>query len=305
MVVVVVVVAVVVGENGSGRVGVIESVIIDAVGVMKIRIVIRTVVRIGIVLGLLCRLSVAIARIEVGGMIGIEMVETTVVMTGTEGIGIAGIAETETIGIGTTVIPADTGTVTRDRIVGIHIIAVHHRLLVGTRTVVHHHLPVDRILIDSVHQRATATTGDPATSTVVLEIHTVETTHPTAQALLTATARKPKTSKKTANAISQRCNPTPRTWKTRVVSASRTSPPWKTGSANRMTRRGLNAVSLLDSCIGSCRARGWMIGLRGVGEGWLLREMRIDFDQASSIVFVLEWDRRWLLSRLYFSSCLH
>ena len=45
-----------------------------------------------------------------------------------------------------------------------------------------------------------------------------------------------------------------------------------------------------------------MIGLRGVGEGWLLREMRIDFDQASSIVFVLEWNWRWLLSRLSFSS---
>lgn len=164
-----------VGENGSVRMAVIESVIINAVEVMKTRIVIRTVVRIDIVRGLLCRLSVATARIEVGGMIGIE---TIVVMTGTEGTGIAGIAEIEKTGIGTTVIRADTEIVMRDRIVGIC-------------TIVHHHLPVDRTLI-GVHLR-TATTGDPATSTVILEIHTVETAHPTAQALTTATAPKPKT----------------------------------------------------------------------------------------------------------------
>lgn len=168
-------VVVVVGESGSGKVGVIESVIINAVEVMKTRIVIRTVVRIDIVRGLLCRLSVAIARTEVGGMIGIE---TTVAMTGTEGTEIAGIAETETTGIGTTVIRADTGIVMRGHIVGIRTIVVHH------------HLPVDRTLIDSVHQSATATTGDPATSTAVLEIRTMETAHPTAQAQITATAPK-------------------------------------------------------------------------------------------------------------------
>lgn len=169
-----------VGESVSGRVGVIvtESGIIDAVEVMRIRIVIRTVARIDIVLGLLCRLSVAIVHIGVGEMIGIE---TTVVMTVTEGTGIAGIAETEMTEIGTIVIRADAGTVTRDRIVGIRTIVVHRRL------------PVDRTLIDSAHQKATATTGDPVTSIVVLETRTVETANPTAQALITATAPKPKT----------------------------------------------------------------------------------------------------------------
>ena len=171
---------VVVGESGSGRVGVIvtESGIIDAVEAMRIRIVIRTVVRIDIVLGLLCRLSVAIVHIGVGEMIGIE---TTVVMTVTEGTGIAGIAETEMTEIGTIVIRADAGTVTRDRIVGIRTIVVHRRL------------PVDQTLIDSAHQKATATTGDPVTSIVVLETRTVETANPTAQAVITATAPKPKT----------------------------------------------------------------------------------------------------------------
>ena len=178
---VVAVVVEVVGESGNVRVAVIESVIIDAVGVMKTRTVIRTVGRIDTVLGLLCRLSVVIAHIGVGGMIGTE---TTVVMTGIDGTG-TGIAGTEMIGIETTVIRADTGIAMRGRTVGIRTTAVHHRL------------PVDRTLIDSVHQRATATTENPATSTAALETHTVETAHPTAQAQAQAqalpTTPKPKT----------------------------------------------------------------------------------------------------------------